>query len=180
MRVRDWQDIVKDVVEADAEPADWRAVAGKRSGGLGEDLYLGHPNRGLFLLKTYTKNPFERKGVGARVARSLDEEIGSHLPADGDAMFAVQQRSDDDIEERARRVEETVKAHADAPTSPNDLFEDMMRAMDSPAFGPLSYEPQGRPADLDGLAGTFDEEESVLSDELESLLDRDEIGRAFD
>lgn len=43
MRVRDWQDIVSDVVDSDADPDDWRAVAGDRASGLGEDLYLGHP-----------------------------------------------------------------------------------------------------------------------------------------
>lgn len=180
MRVRDWEDIVKDVVEADAEPADWRAVAGQRSGGVGEDLYLAHPNRGMFFLKTYAKNPFERKGVGTRVARSVDDEIGSYLPEERDSMFAVRPGPDENVEKRARQVEETVKAHADAPTTPSDLFEDMMRAMDSPAFGPLEFDPQGRPSPLDDLSGTFDEAESVLSAELEDLIERDQIDHGFD
>lgn len=181
MRVRDWQDIVRDVVDANVEPADWRAVAGQRAGGIGEDLYLAHPNRGLFLLKTYAKNPFERRGVGARISRSVDEEIGSYLPEERDAMFAVRPGPDeDDLEDRAREVEETLKAHADAPTTPGDLFEDMMRAMDSPAFGPLQFDPNGRPSPLDGLAGTFDEAEDVLGAELEELIDRDQIGHGFD
>lgn len=180
MRVRDWQDIVNDVVEANVEPADWRAVAGKRDGGLGEDLYLAHPRRGVYLVKTYAKNPFERKGVGAQLARSVDDEIGAHLPSERESMFAVRPGMDEDTQDRARRVEETVKAHADAPTEPSDLFEDMMRAMDSPAFGPLAYDPNGRPESIDGLAGTFDDAESVLGNELDDLLDRDQISRGFD
>ncbi len=180
MRVRDWEDIVTDVMKGNAKPADWRAVAGKRASGVGEDLYLAHPNRGVYLLKTYAKNPFERKGVGARVSRSLDDEIGQFLPEERNAMFAVRPGIDEDSSERARRIEETIKTHADAPTTPGDLFEDMMEAMDSPAFGPLEYEPHGRSSPLDGLAGTFDEEESLLSDELEELLNRDQIDRGFD
>lgn len=35
MRVRDWQDILKDVVESDADAGGWRAVAGDRNGGVG-------------------------------------------------------------------------------------------------------------------------------------------------
>lgn len=182
MRVRDWQDIVNDVVESDVEPADWRALAGQRSGGLGEDLVLAHPRRGVFMLKTYAKNPFERKGVGARIARSIDDEIESNLPKEEDAMFAVRSGVDDEdeLESRARRVEETVKTHADAPTEPSALFEDMMRAMDSPAFGPLAYDPNDRPEPLDSLTSSFEEAEDVLSSELEDLLDRDQITRGFD
>ena len=40
MRVRDWQDILEDVVESDADPGGWRAVAGDRRGGPGEDMFL--------------------------------------------------------------------------------------------------------------------------------------------
>ena len=180
MRVRDWQDVVRDVVEADVEPADWRAVAGERSTGIGEDLYLAHPQQGVYLVKTYAKNPFERRGVGARLARSIDDDIGSYLPTEREAMFAVRPQPDGDAEDRAQRIEETVKAHADAPTEPSDLFEDIMSAMESPAFGPLSYEPHGRPERLSGLSGTFEEAETILSNELDDLLDTDQIGRGFD
>ena len=91
MRVRDWDDIVADVVESGAEPEGWRAVAGDRANGLGEDLYLGHPNSGVFHLKTYAKNPFEVHGVGTQVARRLDDELGTFFPESSDtSRFAVQ------------------------------------------------------------------------------------------
>ena len=67
MRVRDWQDILADVTDAGVDPDGWRAVAGDRRDGLGEDLYLGHPNAGVYALKTYAKNPTELRGVGGRV-----------------------------------------------------------------------------------------------------------------
>ena len=41
MRVRDWQDILENIVESDADAGDWRAVAGDRRGGPGEDMFLG-------------------------------------------------------------------------------------------------------------------------------------------
>ena len=180
MRVRDWKDILQDVTDSNVEAADWRAVAGERSNGIGEDLFLGHPKRGVFYLKTYAKNPFERRGVGTKVARSLDDDINANMPDERKAMFAVRPPKQENAKEKAQRLEETVKAHASAPTEPGDLFEDMMRAIQSPAFGPLEFDPQGRPEPLDELTGTFDEAESVLSSELEDLLSRDQISHGFD
>jgi len=181
MKVRDWDDVVAEVVESNADPSGWRAVAGDRSRGLGEDLYLGHPRAGVFLLKTYAKNPFEVRGVGTRVARSLDDEIGAYLPQENDARFAIRSAPEDAerAKDRARRFTETVRAHADAPTTPDDLFADVMEAIESPAFGPMEYDSTTRPARLDGLSDSFEEAESVLNAELDDLIDADEVGRGF-
>jgi hypothetical protein len=182
MRIRDWQDIVEDVVESGVEPDDWRAVGGARSGGVGEDLYLGHPNVGVYLLKTYAKNPYEVKGVGTQVARKLDDEIGSFLPEEAtDGRFAVQDppEDEDDAEATARHLEEVVKAHADAPTTPDDFFDDVMDAMDSPAFGPMEFDRYGRPEPTDELSERFEEAEDLLNAELDDLVEDDDVGRAF-
>ena len=182
MRVRNWQDIVRDVVDADVEPNEWRAVAGPRESGLGEDMYLGHPRRGVYLLKTYPKNPFDVRGVGTQVARSIDDELGSYLPEETNARFGVRSGAadEDEAKQRATRLQETVRTHADAPTTPDALFEDVMEAIESPAFGPLSFEPQRRPEPIQSLSGTFDEAEHVLNAELDDLIDEDEVSRGFD
>jgi hypothetical protein len=182
MRVRKWDDIMEDVVERDVDPEGWRAVAGDRSGGVGEDLYLGHRSGGVFHLKTYAKNPFDVRGVGARVARSLDDEIGSYLPLESDTgRFAVQSppEDEDEAEEQATHLEEVIKAHQDAPTSPEDLFDDVMEAIDSPAFGPMEYDQYDRPDELDDLSATFEEAEELLEAEFEEVVEDDGVGRGF-
>jgi hypothetical protein len=182
MRIREWQDIVEDVVETDVDPNDWRAVGGSRADGVGEDLYVGHPRGGVYLLKTYAKNPFEVKGVGTQVARKLDDEIGSFLPEqETEGRFAVKNppEDEDDAEEKARHVEEVVKAHADAPTTPNDFFDDLMEAMDSPAFGPIDFDQYDRPNSADELSERFEEAEELLDAELDDLVDEDDVGRGF-
>ncbi|MFD1646199.1 hypothetical protein [Haloarchaeobius litoreus] len=182
MRVRDWDDIVADVVESGAEPEGWRAVAGDRANGLGEDLYLGHPNSGVYHLKTYAKNPFEVHGVGTRVARRLDDELEPLFPGRTDgSRFAVQSPPEDEDEaaDAAKRLEAVVEAHADAPTTPGDFFDDVMDALDSPAFGPMEFDNYDRPEGLDDLATTFEDAEDVLNTELDEVIEADGVDRGF-
>jgi len=79
----------------------------------------------------------------------------------------------------ARNVRETVKAHADAPTEPEHLFEDLMEAVESPAFGPMAYDLAGRPEPLDDLADEFEDAEELLSAELDDLVTEDGVDRGF-
>ena len=181
MRVRDWQAILEDVVEADADPGSWRAVAGDRQSGIGEDLYLAHPGVGVYQLKTYAKNPFEVRGVGTRVARRVDEDLQPLFPEAAEGRFGV--RSPIEDERQAERVgnqlESVVETHADAPTTPDDFFEDVMVALDSPAYGSLSYDQYDRSKPLETLTGTFEEAEDLLDAELDDLIDRDGVERGF-
>lgn len=182
MRVRDWQDILDDVTEGDHDPQGWRAVAGDRRAGLGEDLVLGHPDAGVFFLKTYAKNPRDLRGVGARVARRVDEEIEPVLPdREMPARFAVNRPPEDrdHAEELATRVQETVRSHAEVPEGPDAFFEDLMDAMEAPAFGPLDYEFDDRPESLDEFGSTFEEAEELLDAELDDLIEEDEVDRGF-
>jgi len=182
MRVREWQDILDDVTDAGADPDGWRAIAGQRRGGVGEDLYLGHPGAGVYHLKTYAKNPYDVRGVGTKVARKIDDDIDPHLPSEElRRRFAVQSPPEDEAEAKstARRLEETIKVHAEAPTTPDDLFRDVMDALDSPAYGPMEFELSERPDDLDALSETFDEAEELLSAELDDLIEDDGVGRGF-
>jgi len=182
MRVRDWQDIMEDIVESDVDPDGWRAVGGDRSGGIGEDLYVGHPGVGVFQLKTYAKNPFEVQGVGAQVARRIDDELDPLFPREDDASghFGVQQPPTDQQEAKqtAKSLETVVETHADAPTSPEALFEDIMDALDSPAYGPMEFEQSDRPDRMDELTDTFEEAQALLDAEFEDVIDED-VRRGF-
>ena len=182
MRVRDWQDILTDVVESDADPSGWRAVGGDRSGGLGEDLFVGHPDAGVFQLKTYAKNPFQVEGVGAQVARRIDDDIDPLFPGTEGTpgLFGVQEpvADEDEAESVAKDVGSVVEAHADAPTTPQDLFDDVMDAMDSPAYGPMDFDQYDRPDTLDDLTETFEEAEDLLDAEFEDVVGED-VERGF-
>jgi hypothetical protein len=183
MRVRDWQDILEDVVESNADPQGWRAVSGSRRRGVGEDMYLGHPSAGVFQLKTYAKNPFEVKGVGADVARRIDDDIDPLFPEQGSGRFGVQPAitDEDQAKDTARRVTEVLRTHADTEgaSSGDALFDDVMEAMDSPAFGPMDHDQYGRPEGMNGLSDTFEEAEELLEAEFDDLVSDDGVDRGF-
>ncbi|EMA02009.1 hypothetical protein ACODNH_18340 [Haloarcula sp. NS06] len=180
MRVRDWQDILEDVMESNANPGDWRAVGGDRANGIGEDIYFGHPDAGVYQLKTYAKNPFEVQGVGSQVARRIDDDIDPLFPNDGSGIFGVQQgpEDEDDAKEKAKNLETVLETHADAPTSPQALLEDMMDAMDSPAYGPMEFDHHDRPDQMTELTETFEEAEELLDAEFEDVIEED-VERGF-
>lgn len=180
MRIRDWDDIMTDVVESDADPAGWRAVGGDRRRGIGEDLYIGHPAVGAFQLKTYAKNPYQVDGVGAKIARSIDDELDPLFPSeeDGCGLFGVQEPVEDGktAQDRMNRLETVVETHADAPTTPRAMLNDVMDALESPAYGPMDFDQYDRPDRLDSLTDTFEEAEELLDTELEDVIDED-VGR---
>jgi len=180
MRVREWEDILEDVAESNADPAGWRAVGGDRAGGIGEDLYLGHPEVGAYQLKTYARNPFRVEGVGARVARRIDDELDPLFPDDGAGHFGVQQPVEDSetAEERARELGTVLETHAEAPTTPGALFEDVMETLESPAYGPMEFDHHDRPDPLSDLTETFEEAEDVLEAEFEDIVD-ESVRRGF-
>ena len=180
MRVRVWQDSIEDVMDSGADPAGWRAVGGDRASGIGEDMYLGHPSAGVYQLKTYAKNPMSVQGVGSKVARKIDDDIDPLFPTQGTGVFGVQQgpEDEDDAEEKAKNLETVVEAHADAPTTPRALIEDVLDAMDSPAYGPMEYDQYDRPDRMDDLTDTFEEAEELLEAEFEDVIDED-VERGF-
>jgi len=61
--------------DAKKHPIGWNAIIGRDYKQLATDYYLFHEQKGLYLLKEYQKNPYERIGVGGKIARHVDEEV---------------------------------------------------------------------------------------------------------
>jgi hypothetical protein len=181
MYVRDWDDILREVADSGVEPDGWRAVGGDRRGGIGEDLYLAHPGVGTFQLKTYARNPFEVQGLGAQIG-SVDDELAALFPSDDDSsgLFGVQQPTEtpEMAERRVDRLETVLETHAEAPTTPRAMLEDVMDAVESPAYGPMEFDQYDRPEPVEQLSDTFEEAEQLLTAEFEELVEED-VTRGF-
>jgi len=76
VKIKPRNEILGDIIrDAKKYPKDWVATLGndKRFGS--KDSYIFHPKSGVYLLKEYSKNPFLTKGVGAKIARHVDDDI---------------------------------------------------------------------------------------------------------
>ncbi len=63
------------ITDAKHYPENWNATFGRDHDLLSYDCYISHPDVGVYLLKEHLKNPFETQGVGAKIARHLDDDI---------------------------------------------------------------------------------------------------------
>ena len=75
-KIKPRHEILQDIItDAHKHPDGWKATFGQDREHLSTDCYISHPDIGIYLLKEYEKNPFERKGIGAKIARRIDDDI---------------------------------------------------------------------------------------------------------
>jgi hypothetical protein len=80
VKIKSKNDILKDIIrDGKTHPNGWNAAFGKDATSFSHDCYIFHPNIGLYLLKEYTKNPYEVKGVGSKLARHIDDDIEEQM-----------------------------------------------------------------------------------------------------
>jgi len=80
VKIKPRNEVLGDIIrDAKHHPKGWNAAFGKDDSLFSHDCYIFHPNIGIYLLKEYTKNPFEVKGVGSKLARHIDEDITEQI-----------------------------------------------------------------------------------------------------
>jgi len=76
MRIKPRNQILQEIIdESKRHRRGWRAVFGRDHDRFSYDYYICHPQVGVYLLKEFHKNPYVIKGVGSKIARSIDDEI---------------------------------------------------------------------------------------------------------
>lgn len=79
-KIKKRNEVLTDVIkDAEKHPKGWKSVYGKDNDRLSNDYYMMHPRVGIYLLKEYPKNPYERVGVGGKIARQVDSEIEKEI-----------------------------------------------------------------------------------------------------
>ncbi|MBN1281229.1 MAG: hypothetical protein JXA00_06235 [Candidatus Thermoplasmatota archaeon] len=80
MKIKSRKEILTDIIrDAQHHPRGWNAAFGKDPEVSSSDCFIFHPDIGIYLLKEYTKNPFETKGIGSKLARHIDDDIHEQL-----------------------------------------------------------------------------------------------------
>ncbi len=80
MKIKTRNEILTDIIrEGKKHPKGWNAAIGHDTKSFSHDYYIFHPNIGIYLLKEYSKNPFEVRGIGSKLARHIDDDIEERL-----------------------------------------------------------------------------------------------------
>ena len=80
VKIKSRNQILDEIIRAAKKhPCGWKASFGTHNTTFSHDYYLFHPNLGVYLLKEYHKNPYSTKGIGAKIARHIDDDIENTL-----------------------------------------------------------------------------------------------------
>ncbi|MEW5760221.1 MAG: hypothetical protein AB1779_05605 [Candidatus Thermoplasmatota archaeon] len=76
VKIRDIREILIEITrEAKKHKDNWYSIFGTDELYSSEDICIFNPDVGFYNIKSYFKNPFERVGIGAKIARKVDEKF---------------------------------------------------------------------------------------------------------
>jgi hypothetical protein len=91
VKIKNRNEILNDVIkDGKKHPKNWKAVFGKDPLRMSNDYYIFHPNKGVYLLKEYQKNPLQIKGIGGKIARKIDDDIEDSIIKKSDDFGIIQ------------------------------------------------------------------------------------------
>jgi len=166
MEVKSREDILRELIKAAEEfPEGWRAGFRRDKSLHADEYYIYNPEVGLYEIKEYHVNPFEKRGIGTKIpersekfiSRILDERFGD---------FAVIQL---DINQILERLEESRGKEPITIKFGRDI------GIDIPIEGPAHIAPYSLKKIDAGLAN----DQRIIDREFRKLLDRDGITRAY-
>ncbi len=164
MNIKSRDEILQEIIgKAKTHPKGWNATFGINPVDSSMDTYLFHPKTGIYLLKEYEKNPYVKKGVGAKIARNLDDDIQCNLEKNtGD--FGILQG---DI----RRILYNINRGI----SPNNILKEAMRGNDLGLKIPVRGQASSALDRFQMLTDTFSSQQKKLKVPYEKLLQEDRI-----
>ncbi len=118
MTIKDMNELLRDIIqEAKHQPYGWKSIIGHDSLAQAEDICLFHPDVGLYRVKRYQKSPLEFEGVGAKIARRVDDFPIGHT----DSKFEVIQLDMKRLLERVLHSPDPIDALMQAQSSEVDM-----------------------------------------------------------
>ena len=119
VKIKSRTEILSEIIrEAKHHPDGWNATIGRDPNCLSSDYYISHPSIGIFLLKEFERNPFDRIGLGAKIARKIDEDIEEKIQSNGND-FGI-------LEGNYRKIVRNIQRGV----SPQTIFDEAIKGND--------------------------------------------------
>jgi hypothetical protein len=151
MKIKSRNEVLNDIIrDAKKFPKGWKATFAKDDTSFSHNYYIFNPDIGVYHLKEYHKNPFHIKGLGAKIARHIDDDIEEALLRNTSDFGIVQEN----IQKILRNIERGIP--------PQKIFDAALQGKD---LG-LSIPVRGKAS---ASKDTFTHLQTVLSSKQKSL-----------
>jgi hypothetical protein len=155
------------ITEAKQQPKGWTAAFGHDDEHGSNDYYIFNPQIGIYLLKEYQKNPYEIKGVGAKITRHIDDDILQTLRKTPINFGIIQ----GNIYKIMRNIESGIH--------PQKIFEAALHGKDLGINIPLKGHASTSPEAYTQLKNILSSKQKKLNTTLEKMITDDGIYNAY-
>ncbi len=169
MTVKPRDELLTDIIRASkAHPRGWHAAFGHDSIRYSQDCYLFHRDIGLYFLKEYQKNPYETLGIGAKLARRIDDDIVDSIEHNPSTFGILQ----GDIS--------AILAHLHNGVSVKDIIDGAITGHDYGLRMPVSGHASADPRSFDELNHRYRQEKKKLLASYDRLVTDEGRDRSYD
>ncbi len=157
-------DIIKD---SKKHPEGWKAAFGKDPKLSSIDYYILNPKVGIYLLKEYQKNPFQITGIGAKIARNIDDDIEEKISKKSGDFGIIQGNI------------QKILSNIDKGIHPQRIFEEGIKGNDLGITMPLRGKASTSENTFNYLRQTFESTQKELNKKFEKIASIDGLYNSY-
>ncbi|UCD12916.1 MAG: hypothetical protein JSW60_04945 [Thermoplasmatales archaeon] len=169
MKNKSRNEILNDIIKDSKKfPDGWNAAFGKDKKLFSFDYYIFNPNVGIYILKEYQKNPFQATGIGTKIARRIDDDIGEEINKKSGDFGIIQ-----------GNIKKIIK-NIDKGIHPQRIFEEGLKGKDLGITIPVKGKASTSENTFKYLQQKFTAEQKKLNEKFEKIAADDGLYSSYD
>jgi len=168
MKNKTRNEILNDIIrDSKKYPDGWKAAFGKDHKLASTDYYIFNPNVGIYLLKEYQKNPVQVKGIGAKIARNIDDDIEQKINEKSGDFGIIQ----GNIGKILKNIQKGVR--------PQKILEEGIKGNDLGITMPLKGKASTSENTLQYLRQSYKSEQRKINEKFEKIASEDGLYSSY-
>lgn len=169
MKSKPRNEILNDIIKDSKKyPNGWKAAFGKDNKLFSNDYYILNPNIGIYIIKEYQKNPFNVTGVGAKIARNINDEIEEKFKKNSGDFGIIQ-----------GNINKIVK-NLNRGMHPQKIFEEGVKGNDLGITIPLKGKASTSDKTFQYLQETLNLKQKKINEKFQKIASNDGLYRSYD
>jgi hypothetical protein len=169
VKIKSRSEILSDIIhDSKNHPTGWKAAIGRDHQTLSNDYYILNPEIGCYLIKEYQKNPYQKKGLGSKIARNIDDDIENIIVKDSKDFGIIQ----GDIRRFLRNI--------DKGFSPDYIFQQGIKGKDLGISIPVRGKAASSNENYNLIREIFLSKQKTLDQRITRMLAKEGYYQGFD